>query len=76
MPFKIVYKFIGEKEHQTCLLTYDQYMNFRRLPIVQECIIIKRNQKNLENYKEEMQKAINFAAENNTTHIRKLSEIM
>jgi hypothetical protein len=63
-----------EKERQTCLLTYDQYINFRQLPIVQECIIIKRNQENIENYKEEMQKAINFATENNTTHIRKLSE--
>lgn len=65
-----------EKERQTCLLTYDQYINFRQLPIVQECIIIKRNQENIENYKEEMQKAINFATENNTTHIRKLSEII
>ena len=65
-----------EKERQTCLLTYDQYINFRQLPIVQECIIIKRNQQNLENYKEKMQKAINFATENNTTHIRKLSEII
>jgi hypothetical protein len=65
-----------EEEYQTCLLTYEQYINFRRLPIVQECIIIKRNQKNLENYREEMQKAINFATENNTTHIRELSEII
>ena len=65
-----------EKERQTCLLTYDQYINFRQLPIVQECIIIKRNQESIENYKEEMQKAINFATENNTTHIRKLSEII
>jgi hypothetical protein len=65
-----------EKERQTCLLTYDQYINFRQLPIVQECIIIKRNQENIESYKEEMQKAINFATENTTTHIRKLSEII
>jgi len=65
-----------EKERQTCLLTYDQYINFRQLPIVQECIIIKRNQESIENYKEKMQKAINFATENNTTHIRKLSEII
>lgn len=65
-----------EKERQTCLLTYEQYINFRQLPIVQECIIIKRNQEDIENYKEETQKAINFATENNTTHIRKLSEII
>lgn len=54
MQFKILYKFIEEKDYQTCILTYDQYINFRRLPIVQECTIIKKDQQNLEKYKEEM----------------------
>ena len=40
LPRDEAIKYMEEKEHQTCLLTYEQYKNFRRLPIVQECIII------------------------------------
>ena len=38
-------------------------------------MIVKRNQKEYDDYKEEMQKAINLA-EKNTTHILKLSQII
>ena len=75
MPLKVLYRFLGEEDHHTCQLTYDQYKNFRNLPIIRECVIVKRNQKELEDYKEEMQKAINLA-EKNTTHIHKLSQIV
>ena len=75
MSLKILYKFLGEEDHHTCQLTHDQYKNFRNLPIIRECVIVKRNQKELEGYKEEMQNAINLA-EKNTTHIHKLSQIV
>ena len=76
IPFKIRYKFKEDKKFYTCKLTYEQYKNFRKLPIVQECEVIKKDQKNIEEYKNEMQKAINLAAKNDTTHIQKLSEIV
>jgi RNA-splicing ligase RtcB len=75
MSLKVLYRFLGEEDHHTCQLTYDQYKNFKNLPIIRECVIVKRNQKELEDYKEEMQKAINLA-EKNTTHIHKLSQIV
>ncbi|MBL7015414.1 MAG: hypothetical protein ISR79_03505 [Nitrosopumilus sp.] len=76
MSFKILYKFLGENDHHTCQLTYEQYENFRTLPIIRECMIVKRNQKDLEDYKEEMQDALNLAAKNDISHIQKLSQII
>ncbi len=76
MSFKILYKFLGENDHHTCQLTYEQYENFRKLPIIRECMIVKRNQKDLEDYKEEMQDALNLAAKNDISHIQKLSQII
>lgn len=76
MPFKILYKFLGEDSHHTCQLTYEQYKNFRKLPVIRECIIIKRNQKELEDYEEDMHQALKLATKNDTTHILKLSQIV
>lgn len=76
IPFKIRYKFKEDKKFFTCILTYEQYKNFRKLPIVQECEVIKKDQKNIEEYKNEMQKAINLAAKNDTSQILKLSKIV
>jgi two-component system chemotaxis response regulator CheY len=73
MALKVLYRFLGVEDHHTCQLTYEQYKNFRNLPIIRECVIVKRNQEELEGYKEEMQKAINLA-EKNSTHILKLSQ--
>jgi len=75
MPLKVLYKFLGDEDRHTCQLTYEQYKNFKKLPIMRECIIVKRNQDELEGYKEEMQMAINLA-EKNSTHILKLSQIV
>ncbi len=76
MPFKIKYKFKEDKKFYTCIVTYQQYKNFKELPIIKECEIVKEESENIEEYKYEMQKAINLAVKNNGTHIRKLSEIM
>ena len=75
MPLKVLYKFLGDEDRHTCQLTYEQYKNFKKLPIMRECTIVKRNQDELEGYKEEMQMAINLA-EKNSTHILKLSQIV
>lgn len=75
MALKIIYKFLGEEDHHTCQVTYEQYQNFKNLPIIRECMIVKRNQRGYDEYKEEMQRAIDLA-EKNTTHIHNLSQIV
>lgn len=74
MPFKIKYRFVDDVNSHTCFLTYEQYRNFQKLPILEECEVIKESQENIEDYKNEMQKALDLAAENDTSHILKLSE--
>jgi two-component system chemotaxis response regulator CheY len=76
IPFKIQYSFNDDDKSYTCLLTYDQYKNFKNLPVVKECKILKNSEENVESYKEEMQKALNLAAKNDVSHIQKLSQIV
>ncbi len=76
MPFKIKYTFKEDPVSYTCILTYDQYTNFKKLPIIQKCTIIKKDEKNIEAYKNEMQTALNLAAQNDISHIQKLSKIV
>jgi len=72
---RIQYKFKDDKNLYSCVTTYEQYMNFRAIPIIQECKIVKSEQKTLIN-QNKMEKAIKLALENETSHIRKLSEIV
>lgn len=74
MPFKIQYSFIDDPNSYTCVMTHDQYKNFKNLPVLQESKILKNDDGNIEAYKQEMQKALNLAAENDLTHIQKLSQ--
>ena len=75
MPFKIQYVFKDDPKSYTCILTYDQYKNFKELPVLQECRIIKNDEKNVEAYKNEMQDALDLAAKNDVSHIQKLSQL-
>lgn len=74
VPFKIKYKFQEDDEYYTCILTYNQFQNFKELPLVKECEIVKEEPESLEEYKKEVQEAINLAAKNYTSHIKKLSQ--
>lgn len=75
MAFKIKYRFKNEKKQYTCTVTYDQYKNFQKLPLVAECEIIRKNQKNVEEYQKELQKALDLASQRSImSHIKKLSE--
>jgi len=76
MPFKIQYSFKDDPQSYTCVMTHDQYKNFKELPVLQECKILKNDEENIEAYKQEMQKALNLAAENDLTHIQKLSQVV
>lgn len=76
MAFKIKYRFKDEAEYYSCIMTYEQYKNFQELPIVEECDVLKTNQKNFEQYKADIQKALERTVQNSTSHIKKLSETM
>lgn len=76
MPFKIQYTFKEDSKSYTCILTYDQYKNFKELPIIKDCKIIKNDEENIEAYKNEMQEALNLAAKNDISHIQKLSQMV
>ncbi len=76
MPFKIQYSFNDDIESYTCILTSEQYKNFKKLPAIAECRIIPNKEKNLKLPKEEMQKALDLAAQNDLSHIQKLSQIV
>ena len=73
MPFIIRYKFKDDDQFYEVAVTYAQFKQFRKLPIVKECEIVSEDETNLENYKNDLQDALNQAAKNDTTHIKKLS---
>ncbi|QLH11243.1 response regulator [Nitrosarchaeum sp. AC2] len=74
--FKIQYKFNGEDTVYSCTVNYEQYKNFKELPIVEKCEIIKKSKKQFDKYADEMRKAINLAIRNDTSHIRRLSDMV
>ena len=76
MPFKIQYKFKQDKKSYTCVLTHQQFSNFKRLPIIKECEVIKKERENVVEYMKEMDKAFELAAKNDISHIRKLSKVV
>ena len=75
-PFEIQYKFKEDINSYSCTVTYKQYRNFKKLSIIQECEIVNNDQKNTEPNQDEMQKALDLAAKNDTSHILKLSEVV
>ncbi|MEX0863090.1 response regulator [Nitrosopumilus sp.] len=75
LPFEIRYKFQDDINYYLCTVTYPQYRNFKRLPVIEECEIVT-TQKTLQPHEEEMQRALDLVMQNDTSHIRKLSEIV
>gem|GEM_PF-1018695 len=73
--FEIQYKFKEDVCYYTCTVNYQQYRNFKLLPIIEECSVAP-TQKDTELLYNEMQNALNLATENDVSHIRKLSEII
>ncbi len=76
MPFLIKYKFKDDSDYYECAVTYEQFKKFKKLPIVLECEVQKDDEQNVEDYKNEMQEALNLAAKNDTSHMKKLSKIV
>ena len=76
MLVKVKYRFKEDKKYYTCILTYEQYKNFRELPIVKECKATKEAEKISEDYHNKIQKALDQAAKNDTSYILEISEIV
>ena len=74
-PFEIRYKFKDDINSYTCTVTYPQYRNLKELPVIEECKIVD-TKKNVQLYQDEMQRALELVVQNDTSHIRKLSEIV
>ena len=74
MVFKVMYKFLDDDNSYICYMTHTQYTNFKKLPTVKSLIILKRNQVEMKEYENEMQRSIDAAFANSTSHIKNLSE--
>jgi two-component system chemotaxis response regulator CheY len=74
--FNIKYQFKGEIRSYSCTVTYEQFKNLKELPIIEKCEIIKTTKQQFDKYANEMGKAINLAIKNDTSHIRRLSELV
>ena len=73
--FEIQYKFKEDVNYYTCTVNYQQYRNFKLLPIIEECNVAP-TQKDTELLYNEMQNALNLATKHDVSHIRKLSELV
>jgi len=72
----VQYKFKGDINTYSCTLTFNQYRNLKKLSIVEECEIVRSKQKQITIQQDEIQKAVDLAYHNNTTHIKELSNIV
>ena len=75
-PFKIQYRFKEDSNLYSCIVTYEQYRNFKKLPIIHECNIVQTEQENSESQQIEIQNALKLAVKNDPSYIRNLSEII
>ena len=76
VPFEVQYKFKDDVNSYSCMVTFSQYRNLTKLPIIQECKILHVDKTTLKSSLDKMQKALDLAFRNDTSHIRKLSEIV
>ena len=74
LVFKVLYKLLNDDTSYICYMTHSQYDNFKKLPSVTKITILKRNQTEMKEYGDEMQRSIDAAFANSTSHIKKLSE--
>jgi len=64
---------MDDDKFHICHMTHQQYYNFKVLPIVRECSIVKKSQQHLEDNISEMGIAIELLAKNNLRKFRALS---
>jgi len=73
--FEIQYKFVNDVNVYSCTVNYQQYRNFKTLPVIEECMVTD-SCKNILSSHTEMENALELAVKNDVTHIRNLSEVV
>ncbi|MBT8242250.1 MAG: response regulator [Nitrosopumilus sp.] len=73
--FDIQYQFKNDVNIYSCTMTYLQYRNFKKLPIVLQCIVANAK-KTMEVDLDKMEEALILAVHDDATQIRKLSEVV
>jgi len=73
--FEIQYKFVDDVNVYSCNVNYQQYRNFKTLPVIEECMVVD-SRKNAPSNSTEMENALKLAVKNDVTSIRDLSEIV
>jgi len=73
--FEIQYKFVDDVNVYSCNVNYQQYRNFKTLPVIEECMVVD-SRKNTPSNSTEMENALKLAVKNDVTSIRDLSEIV
>lgn len=73
--FEIQYKFLNDVNVYSCTVNYQQYRNFKSLPVIEDCMVVDSSKKKSISHNE-MENALQLAVANDVTHIRNLSEIV
>ncbi|MCV0429992.1 response regulator [Nitrosopumilus sp.] len=71
--FEIQYKFKNDVTVYSCNVNYSQYRNFKKLPVVEDCVVT--SEKNIP-ASNQLEDALQMANQNDTTKIRNLSEVV
>ncbi|MBT8243245.1 MAG: response regulator, partial [Nitrosopumilus sp.] len=69
------YQFKNDVNIYSCTMTYLQYRNFKKLPIVLQCIVANAK-KTMEVDLDKMEEALIMAVHDDATQIRRLSEVV
>ena len=71
---KIQYRFKNDSMLYSCLMTFDQYKNFKELPTILECVVVSNDDS--ETSSDEMQEALDKALDDDIGPVRDLSNVV
>ena len=74
VTFKIKYKLNDASEYLSCELSYGQYVDFKNLPTMEDCYVVREDVENFEQFKKEMQMHLKSVVKKDKSHTKKLSE--
>ena len=75
MPIRIRYKIKEDPNYYSCVVTYGQFQDLGESAQIEECSMVEIVDENFHEIQNKTQKAIDLAIKNDTSHIRKLSQI-
>lgn len=72
IPFEIQYKFKEDSKIYSCFVTFEQYRNVKKLPIIDQVTILTIDKQAEPN--DQMQDALDAASQNDASKLRNMSE--